>query len=79
MNKIIQGDSLKVLKKLEDESVDMICTDPPYGYSFMAKDWDKAVPRLRFGRNVSVYSNQEDSVSLCLHREPTYKVRWQLD
>ena len=47
MNKIIQGDSLKVLKKLEDESVDMICTDPPYGYSFMAKDWDKAVPSVK--------------------------------
>ena len=47
MNKIIQGDSLKVLKKLEDESVDMICTDPPYGYSFMGKDWDKAVPSIK--------------------------------
>ena len=46
MNKIIQGDSLKVLKKLEDESVDLVCTDPPYGYSFMNRDWDKAVPAL---------------------------------
>ena len=43
MNKIINGDSLKVLKKLEDESVDLVCTDPPYGYSFMNRDWDKAV------------------------------------
>ena len=47
MNKIVQGDSLKVLKKLEDNSVDMICTDPPYGYSFMGKDWDKAVPSVK--------------------------------
>ena len=46
MNKIINGDSLKVLKKLEDESVDLVCTDPPYGYSFMNRDWDKAVPAL---------------------------------
>ena len=46
MNKIINGDSLKVLKKLENESVDLICTDPPYGYSFMNRDWDKAVPAL---------------------------------
>ena len=37
---------MKVLKKLEDESVDLICTDPPYGYSFMNRDWDKAVPAL---------------------------------
>ena len=46
MSKIINGDSLKVLKKLEDESVDLVCTDPPYGYSFMNRDWDKAVPAL---------------------------------
>ena len=46
MNKIINGDSLKVLKKLENESVDLICTDPPYGYSFMGKDWDKVVPSV---------------------------------
>ena len=47
MRGIVHGDSLKVLKKLEDESVDMICTDPPYGYSFMGKDWDKAVPSIK--------------------------------
>ena len=47
MNKIINGDSLKVLKKLEDDSVDMICTDPPYGYSFMGKNWDRAVPSVK--------------------------------
>ena len=46
MNKIINGDSLKVLKKLENESVDLICTAPPYGYSFMGKDWDKVVPSV---------------------------------
>jgi DNA modification methylase len=46
MNKIINGDSLKVLKKLEDNSVDLVCTDPPYGYSFMGKDWDKVVPSV---------------------------------
>src|SRR3990167_11102130 len=30
INKIIQGDSLEVLKTLPDESVDMIMTSPPY-------------------------------------------------
>ena len=29
--KLIYGDALKVLSKLEDESVDLILTDPPYG------------------------------------------------
>ena len=44
MNQIIHGDCLQELYKLPDESVDLVCTDPPYGYSFMGKDWDKAVP-----------------------------------
>ena len=47
MKGIVHGDSLKVLKILEDDSVDMVCTDPPYGYSFMGKDWDKAVPSIK--------------------------------
>jgi len=43
---IIQGDCLEVLKTLDNDSVDLVCTDPPYGYSFMGKDWDKAVPSV---------------------------------
>jgi DNA modification methylase len=42
-NKIYHGDSLEVLKGFEDNSVDTIICDPPYGYAFMNKDWDKAV------------------------------------
>ena len=37
------GDSKEILKSLPDNSIDLICTDPPYGYSFMGKDWDKVV------------------------------------
>ena len=28
------------IKKLDDNSVDLLCTDPPYGYGFMGKHWD---------------------------------------
>jgi site-specific DNA-methyltransferase (adenine-specific) len=41
---IIHGDSLEKLKELEDNSVDSIVTDPPYGLSFMGKRWDYDVP-----------------------------------
>lgn len=41
-----QGDCLEVMKSIPDGSVDAIITDPPYGYSFMGKDWDKAVPSV---------------------------------
>jgi len=33
--------------ELSDESIDLIVTDPPYGISFMGKDWDKALPDRR--------------------------------
>lgn len=37
---IRNGDCLKVLKTLKDNSVDSLVTDPPAGISFMGKDWD---------------------------------------
>ncbi len=43
---IIEGDSLEKLKDLAEESVDLLATDPPYGYSFMGKSWDKTLPDI---------------------------------
>jgi site-specific DNA-methyltransferase (adenine-specific) len=37
------GNCKDVLKKIEDNSIDFLLCDPPYGYSFMGKDWDKVV------------------------------------
>lgn len=39
-SKLINGDCLEELKKLDKDSVDLLCTDPPYGYGFMGKHWD---------------------------------------
>jgi len=41
---LMQGDCLERMKELDDNSVDSIITDPPYGLSFMGKHWDKGVP-----------------------------------
>lgn len=49
-SRIIEGDCLQVMKTLEDNSIDSIVTDPPYGYSFMGKDWDRAVPSVEVWR-----------------------------
>lgn len=46
MDKILQGDSLDVLRTLEDGSVDLLCTDPPYAIGFMGKSWDKTLPDI---------------------------------
>ncbi len=39
--KLILGNCLEKLKELQDESIDLVLTDPPYGLEFMGKDWDK--------------------------------------
>ena len=52
VNKIINGDCLKVLKTLPDNSVDAIVTDPPYGISFMGKKWDYDVPKVKIWKEV---------------------------
>lgn len=44
------GDSAEQLKNIKDNSVDMLCTDPPYGYSFMNKGWDKVLPDVNIWR-----------------------------
>lgn len=44
------GNSLDVLPTLPPSSVDSIVSDPPYGLSFMGKDWDHGVPGEAFWR-----------------------------
>ena len=44
--KLLLGDCLDKLKELDDNSVDSIVTDPPYGLSFMGKTWDYDVPSV---------------------------------
>lgn len=41
---LYHSDCLDQLKQLEDNSIDSIVTDPPYGLSFMGKKWDYDVP-----------------------------------
>lgn len=43
---LIKGDSKLELKQLKKDSVDLLCTDPPYGISFMQREWDKVLPDI---------------------------------
>ena len=45
--KLMLGNCLDKLKELEDNSVDSVVTDPPYGLSFMGKKWDYDVPAVK--------------------------------
>lgn len=38
---VIQGDCLEVMRGMEENSIDFVVTDPPYGLHFMGKGWDK--------------------------------------
>ena len=37
---IKNGNSLELLKEIKSDTVDCMVTDPPYGISFMSKDWE---------------------------------------
>jgi len=66
--KLILGNCLDKLKELDENSVDSIVTDPPYGISFMSKDWDYDVPKAsKRDRNEGL----EDTEKGCFH--PTVK------
>ena len=54
--RLLTGDCLDVLATLEPESIDACVTDPPYGISFMGKQWDN----FRRARNAADVSR--DSV-----------------
>lgn len=43
---LLHGDNLEVLKNFDDNTIDSIVTDPPYGISFMGKKWDYDVPSV---------------------------------
>ena len=45
---LINGDCRTVMAAMEENSVDAIVCDPPYGLSFMGKGWDHGVPGKEF-------------------------------
>jgi len=48
MWELFNGDCLHIMRGMAAESIDSIVTDPPYGLSFMGKDWDRGVPGSPF-------------------------------
>lgn len=46
--RILRADCLEAMRELEPCSVDSVVTDPPYGLSFMGKDWDHGIPGVHF-------------------------------
>lgn len=49
---LMHGNCLEELSNLEDNTIDAIVTDPPYGLSFMGKKWDYDVPSTDIWKEV---------------------------
>lgn len=45
---VLNADCLEAMKKFPDNFIDAVVTDPPYGLSFLGKDWDHGVPGVAF-------------------------------
>lgn len=86
-NKIIQGDALKILKKIDDNFVDLGITSPPYNKGEKHKGW--LVKNVKYNvtsDNVpeSVYQNQQIDILNEVHRATkiggsffyNHKTRW---
>jgi site-specific DNA-methyltransferase (adenine-specific) len=65
--KILHGDNRDTLKTLADNSIDAIVTDPPYGISFLGKDWD-SFRNSRVTRNSTV-KNLGSGMRMTTHDE----------
>ena len=76
---LILGDCFKEIPKFEDESIDLVLTDFPYGISFMGKDWDSVeegfyykvglalLPKMKAGSFlVSTFTPRMDMLWRCL-------------
>ena len=77
-NTLFQGDNLTILRNMPDESVDLICTDPPFN---TGKDWGafsdkwegglKGYLKFMEARLVECRRVLKDTGSLYLHCDPT--------
>ena len=70
------GDSAQELLKLNDNSIDMLCSDPPYGYSFMGKGWDKVLPDTQIWREC--YRVLKPGAFITIMAAPRTDVLWRI-
>ena len=72
------GDSAVELLNIKDNSVDMLCSDPPYGYSFMSGNikWDKALPDTEIWRQC--YRVLKPGAFITVMAAPRTDVLWRI-
>lgn len=50
--RLLLGNNIDLLKTIQENSIDSIVTDPPYGLKFMNKKWDYDVPSIQFWKEI---------------------------
>jgi len=84
MYQIYQGDCLEVMPMLENQSIDAIITDPPYGTT--ACKWDSVIPfapmwenvkqLLKHTRSILLFGNEPFSSTLRVSNIQWFKYDW---
>ena len=54
-NKILEGDALKLFKKIPDNSIDLVLTDPPYFLDKLDSNWD--LEKVNSKKNMKVITS----------------------
>ena len=70
------GDSKVVLQEFKDNSIDMLCTDAPYGYEFMGKSWDKVLPDPEIWKEC--FRVLKPGAFMCVMAAPRTDVLWRV-
>jgi site-specific DNA-methyltransferase (adenine-specific) len=70
------GDSAEKLKEIKDNSVDMLCSDPPYAYGFMGKKWDQVLPDTEIWRQS--YRVLKPGAFITVMAAPRTDVLWRI-
>lgn len=84
INKVVEGDCLKVMKKIPDKSIDMILCDLPYGTT--QNKWDSVIPLdklwaqynriIKDNGAIVLTSNGVFTAQLILSQPKIYKYKW---
>ena len=82
--KLFKGDCLELLKQIEDESIDLVLADLPYGMT--ANHWDSVIPMdqlwdhytriLKVGGVVALFGHEPFSSNLRLSNPKWYRYDW---
>ena len=81
---LMQGDCLERMKEIPDGSVDMVCTDPPYGTTACKWDsvisfepmWEQLKRVIKKNRAIVLFGSQPFTSALVMSNPKMFKYEW---